>query len=172
MSLELYVYSAQPGPLSVADLASGHPDLDWSIAVVRSLAAPDPVDRPDGCLVLGWEKDGAMADRIGAAVAGRDARLLKQWVAEGRVAAVELDVESPFDPDPEDIAELRASGAPAPLVERVRTARHRHILRLGARWSDLSEEFHMVLWALVAAITEGVCEDPQSGDLFDEADDA
>ena len=113
-----------------------------------------------------------MAGRIGAAVAGRDARLLRQWAAEGRLAVVELDVESPFDPDPEAIAELRASGTPGPLVERVRTARHRYVLRLGRRWTDRSEEFHTVLWALVAAITEGVCEDPQSGDLFDGADDA
>jgi len=166
------VYSAELAPMTVDALTSGHPDLDWTVAVVRSIAEPAPVASLDGCFVLGWEKDGGMAERIGAAVAARDGRLLRQWASEGKVAVVELDVESPFEPDPEAIAELRESGAPGPLVERVRAARHRYLLRLGARWTDLSEEFHMVLWALIAAITEGICEDPQSGDLFDGADDA
>ena len=90
-----------------------------------------------------------------------------RYVADNVLAVVELDVESPFDADAETIAGWTSADASPEQLKRLRSAAVRYVVRTSAFRNDLSEEFQSALWLLIGGIVEGICEDPENGELID-----
>ena len=167
MSTELYVYADADAPPPGDDLLEGHDDLEWEIALVRDLSSLEPVQDVDGCFALAWAAGSPRAVKIRSAIEERDAKRVMRYVADDMLALVELDVESPFEADDETVASWKSADASPEQLKRLRDAAVRYIIRTNAVRNDLSEEFQSALWLLIGAIVEGICEDPENGELID-----
>ena len=171
MSTELYVYADENAPPPADDLLDGHDELEWEIALVRDLSSLEPVQDVDGCFALAWAAGSPRAAKIRNAIEERDAKRVMRYVADDMLALVELDVESPFDADAETVASWKSADASPEQLKRLRSAAVRYIIRTNALRNDLSEEFQSALWLLIGVIVDGICEDPENGELVDAAEE-
>jgi hypothetical protein len=123
------------------------------------------------CIVIGWQSDAADRRALRAALGARDRDRLNAFYRENALAVVELFAESPFAPDPEELAELKVVGLREDHLERVRKARVRYTVRTNASRNDLSAELQKQLWVVVGVLTDGLCEDPQEGEFIDASEE-
>ena len=172
MSTELYVYADAEAPPPGDDLLEGHDDLECEIALVRDLSSLEPVQDVDGCFALAWAAGSPRAVKIRGAIEERDAKRVMRYVADNMLALVELDVESPFDADAEALASWKSADASPEQLKRLRGAAVRYVVRTNAIRNDLSEEFQSALWLLIGTIVDGICEDPENGELIDADEEA
>lgn len=145
-------------------------DVNWDLAFVRDFDSLDSAEFPGTCTVLGSERIGGEQLAVRAALAARDKAQLDALYHQEALALVDLRVDSPFTPDPDELSELEGHGLDLGYLQRLRQARTRYTLTTNASRNDLSEELQTQLWMLLGVLTDGLCEDPQEGSFVDAAD--
>lgn len=171
MSYELYVYASTEDEPSVDEISELLDLAGWQWVLVAGIEKFQKTSELQGSTALGWDLADDIGDSVDEALAQEDPELLSAPLE--MLSAVEIDVEFPFDPDPEIIAELRESDIDPDLVTRVEEAVACYAFRAGGQVTEQTVEF---LWALASAVgvlTDGVLEDVEDASLLDcmEGDD-
>lgn len=169
MSLELWIYAATGVEPQSDDIGKLLKIAGWRWALVSGGTAPRPATSLQRSRALGWEADDGIGATVEAALgAGAAAEL---GALGERLSVVEIEVESPFRPDPEAVAELREEGHEPGLVTRIEEAAACYRFATDEPATEETVEF---LWALASAVgvlTDGVLEDLEDGALLDCTDD-
>jgi len=165
MSYELYIYASAEDEPSVAEISALLEVAGWQWTLVTDIETFSLTSSLSGATGLGWDLADDIGDSVAEAVAAENPGLLSAPLE--RLSAVEIEVEFPFDPDPEVISELRESDIEPRLVTRVEEAVACYAFRVDGQVSETNVEF---LWALASAVgvlTDGVLEDVEDGTLLE-----
>ncbi len=165
MSYELYVYAPIEDEPPVTEISGLLDVAGWQCVLVTSIEAFQQALNLHDSTALGWDLADDVGDSVGRAVAEENPELLSMPV--DKLTAVEIEVESPFVPDPEVVSELRESNLRPDLVTRVEEAVACYAFRVEGEVTETTVEF---LWALASAVgvlTDGVLEDVEDGTLLD-----
>lgn len=169
MSYELYVYASTEDEPSVDEISALLDLAGWQWALVTSIETFRQATDLPGSTALGWDLADDIGDSVEEAVAQEDPESLSAPV--DLLSAVRIEVEFPFDPDPQIISELRESDIDPDLVTRVEEAVACYAFRADGHATETTVEF---LWALASAVgvlTDGVLEDVEDGSLLDCVED-
>ncbi len=165
MSYELYVYAATEDEPPVDEISALLEVAGWQWALITDIETFSQTSDLAGATALGWDLADDIGDSVAEAVAEENPGLLSAPI--GLLSAVEIEVEFPFDPDAEVIAELRESDIDPKLVTRVEEAVACYAFRVDGQVTETTVEF---LWALASAVgvlTDGVLEDVEDNSLLD-----
>ena len=167
MSRELYVYSESDSPVLRADLDEAAEALGWKCVLFADLGTFRPVEGTsiESCTVLGWEDDDEVTAAVERAISRRDAKILDTLFADELVASTAIDLDMPFVPDPEMLAELAEAGVDEEVRRRIAAARLFYSVRTSASRNDLSLQLQDIVANLLAVAIYGVFEDPQAGEF-------
>jgi len=165
MSYELYVYAPIEDEPPVDEISGLLDVAGWQWVLVAGLDDFRQSSHLHDSTALGWDLADDIGDSVDKALAEENPELLSAPV--DRLDAVEIEVESPFVPDPEVVSELRESDIRPDLVTRVEEAVACYAFRVEGEVTEQTVEF---LWALASAVgvlTDGVLEDVEDGTLLD-----
>jgi hypothetical protein len=165
MSYELYVYASTEDEPPVDEISALLDVAGWQWALVSDIETFARASDLSGAIALGWDLADDIADSAAEAVAEENPDLLS--APFDLLSAVEIEVEFPFDPDPEVISEMRESDVDPALVTRVEEAVACYAFRADGHVTESTVEF---LWALASAVgvlTDGVLEDVEDSSLLD-----
>jgi hypothetical protein len=165
MSFELCVYAPDAGEPAMEDISKLLGLAGWRWAAVAGGPAPRRAERLHGVRALGWES----ADGIGAAVNSALAMAAGEALAElsERLSIVSVEVEAPFRPDAEAVAELREEGHEPELVTRIEDAAACYRFSTDEPATEEAVDFLWSLASAVGVLTDGVLEDLEDGALLD-----
>lgn len=165
MSYELYVYAPIEDEPPVDEISSLLDVAGWQWILVNGIDAFQQSSHLHDSTALGWDLADDIGESVDRAVAEENPELLSASV--DTLNAVEIEVESPFAPDPEVISELRESDIKPDLVTRVEEAVACYAFRVEGEVTETTVEF---LWALASAVgvlTDGILEDVEDNSLID-----
>lgn len=165
MSYELYVYAPGDDEPPVEQISALLEVAGWQWALVESIESFRQSTHLHESTALGWDLADDVGDSVVKAVAAGNPELLS--VPADMLPTVEVEKESPFEPDPGFISELRESEARPDLVSRVEDAASCYAFRAEGDVTEPEVEF---LWALASAVgvlTDGILEDVEEGSLVD-----
>ena len=165
MGYELYVYAPGDDEPSGEQISALLDVAGWQWALVESVESLRQSPHLNNSTALGWDLADDVGDSVVKAVAAANPELLS--VPADMLPAVEIEIESPFTPDPEFISELRETAARPDLVSRVEDAVACYAFRAEGDVTETEVEF---LWALASAVgvlTDGILEDVEEGSLID-----
>jgi len=165
MSYELYVYASTEDEPPIDEISALLDVAGWQWALVEGLDDFRQAANLHDSTALGWDLADDFGDSVDAALADENPDLLSAPL--DILTLVEIEVESPFDPDPEVISELREADIDPNLVTRVEEAVACYAFRIEGEVTEQTVEF---LWALASAVgvlTDGVLEDVEDGTLLD-----
>jgi len=165
MSYELYVYAPGDDEPPVEQISALLDVAGWQWTLVTSIDSFRQSSHLHDSTALGWDLADDIGDSVGKAVAEGNPEMLS--APADMLHAVEIEIESPFAPDPEFISELRESDARPDLVSRVEDAVACYAFRAEGDVTETEVEF---LWALASAVgvlTDGILEDVEEGTLID-----
>ena len=165
------MYAPQKSPLLPIYIAQEARDVGWELAPLADLRSLLPSSSRTECFFVGWPEDVPAAAILRVALATRDRETIEEHYRREMVAAVELQIDNPYSADKEDISSWEGMGIAAGLLTRMRRARSRYTFRTAASRNDLSSELQTNLWVLLGVLTNGVCEDPQEGEIVDASKD-
>ena len=167
MSISLLVYSPEP-PVdrsSIANMSTSAQlpeELRWEVTFVRDrelLADDGPIT--DG-QVFGWRPGAGSSVR--AALEKDDRARLDQLYVQEAFAVVQVYVRTRDTKEWGDVVDEETIQATPPRYQdQVKAARTHYSLETSAGRNDATFEFQRQLWSVVAAISNGLAEDPQEG---------
>jgi hypothetical protein len=170
MSYQLFVYARSVDAPSIDDISGLLDVAGWQWVPVTDMETFHRATAVDGAIALGWDIADEIGDSVIEAVTHENPDLVTEPL--GLLSAVEISVESPFDPDPEVVSELRESDIDPDLVTRVEQATACYAFQADGRVTEQTVEFMWSLASAVGVLTDGVLEDVEDGSLLDCTDDA
>jgi hypothetical protein len=165
MSYELYVYAPIEDEPPIDEISALLDVADWQWVLVTDLHSLEQSSNLHNSIAVGWDLADDIGDSVEKAVAEENPELLSAPV--DMLNAVEIEVESPFVPDPEVISELRESDINPDLVSRVEDAVACYAFRVDGDVTEQTVEFIWALASAVGVLTDGVLEDVEDGALLD-----
>jgi len=170
MSYQLFVYARSADTPSIDDISGLLDVAGWQWAPVTDMESFQRAATVDGAIALGWDLADDIGDSVLEAVTHENPALVTEPL--GLLCTVKISVESPFDPDPEIISDLRESDIDPALVTRMEEAAACYAFRADGRVTEETVEFMWSLASAVGVLTDGVLEDVEDGSLLDCTDDA
>jgi hypothetical protein len=166
VSRELYAYAQSDHPVLRSDLDEAFSALGWDYLLFEDLSSfrqgPNET-HVRSCDLLVWDDDDDVAATVRRAVAARDEGALDKLYQETSVGSVFVDLEFPFDADPEMLEEARAGEVDTAIVNRIAASNLCYAVRTPAGRNDFSLEVQTAVANLLAVALYGVLEDPQEG---------
>ncbi len=169
MSYQLFVYTRSVEAPSIDDISSMLDVAGWQWAPVTDMESFRRAESLNGAIALGWDLADDIGDSVIEAVTHENPDLVTEPL--GLLCAVEIAVESPFDPDPDVVSGLRESDVDPDLVTRVEEAAVCYTFRADGRVTEQTVEFMWSLASALGVLTDGVLEDEEDGSLLDCTDD-
>jgi hypothetical protein len=169
MSYQLFVYARSADTPSIDDISGLLDVAGWQWVPVTDMESFRRAATVDGAIALGWDLADDIGDSVLEAVTHENADLVTEPL--GLLCAVEVSMESPFDPGPDVVSELRESDFDPDLVTRVEEAAACYVFRADGRVTEQTVEFMWSLASAVGVLTDGVLEDVEDGSLLDCTDD-
>ena len=166
MSTQFNVFARQTSSLELRELKPALELAEWSAVCLGNDGSP----KSDlaGSIVFAWELDHPQAEDLDTLALEAPARIPEEYA--GELAVAEVDVEAPFDPDPEFLEELDSGGIPREVISSVAGAIACYRVRVSPS-TERSVKLAEDLALLIGILTLGIVEDEEEGTFRDLADD-
>ena len=166
MSTQFNVYARQTRRLLLRELKPALELAEWSAVSLGNDGSP--MSGVVGSTLFVWELGHPKAEALEELALKAPVRLLEEYGEE--LAVAEVDVEAPFDSDPEFLEELESCDIAEEVVSAVAAAKAHYWVRVSPS-TDRNVKFAEDLALLIGILTNGIFEDEEEGTFQDLSDE-